>query len=1137
MATSLSTSHTTHQWKYDVFLSFRGEDTRDNFTSHLFAALSRKSVITFMDNNDLHVGEEITPAISKAIEESKIAIVIFSERYAFSRWCLNEIVRIIECKETCGQLVLPVFYHVGPSDVSVFAEAFPSYDQFEKVQKWKNALSKAANLSAFDSRVTRPESKLVDEIVMYTLKQLKQSYSSDVVEGIVGVDSRIEQIKELLSIGSVDVRFLGIWGMGGIGKTTLAEAVFYQIAYQFEGSCFLANVRGNFEKNGGLARLQEELLSKTLEKRDFKIDTPNIGYSFWVKQMLKHRRVLIVVDDANDSEQLDLLVGSHDWFGPGSRIIVTSRDKQVLTKIVDDIYEVKELVHHEALQLFNQTTFKKKCVPEDYSYLSDLVIEYAKGVPLALKVLGSFLFGKSKTEWESALDKLKKAPHRATQNVLKISYDGLDAEEKNIFLDIACFFRGESVEMVTKILDGCGFSTKIGLCLLVDKSLITILNDKVEMHDLLQEMGKEIVLQESKQPSQRTRLWNHEDILHVFSRNLGTETIEGMCLNTSMINKIELNSNAFGRMYNLRFLKFYQSYIHGGFKECTKIRLPQGLDSLSNELRYLHWHGYPLKSLPARIHLMNLVVLVLPYSKVKRLWKGCKDLKKLKVIDLSYSQALIRITELTTASNLSYMKLSGCKNLRSMPSTTRWKSLSTLEMNYCTKLESLPSSICKLKSLESLSLCGCSNLQSFPEILESMDRLKVLVLNGTAIKELPSSIERLKGLSSIYLENCRNLAHLPESFCNLKALYWLFLTFCPKLEKLPEKLSNLTTLEDLSVGVCNLLKLPSHMNHLSCISKLDLSGNYFDQLPSFKYLLNLRCLDISSCRRLRSLPEVPHSLTDIDAHDCRSLETISGLKQIFQLKYTHTFYDKKIIFTSCFKMDESAWSDFLADAQFWIQKVAMRAKDEESFSIWYPGSKIPKWFGYQSEGSSIVIQLHPRSHKHNLLGFTLCVVLAFEDEFEYHNSFFDVLCVYQLKNYRGEYTDCKEVYSSRTHVSGKNKYVGSDHVILFYDPNFSSTEANELSYNEASFEFYWQNNESCCMQSSMVKKCAAIPLYSREEECCNRLEGPIEIGINPMEEEAIDHKRYWDGSESSDEEREDRYPKKLKLMDGMIVPS
>ncbi|KAJ9173484.1 hypothetical protein P3X46_016608 [Hevea brasiliensis] len=972
------------------------------------------------------------------------------------------------------------------------------------------------------------------------------------------MDSSIEEIKAFLSSELVDVLILGIWGMGGIGKTTLAEAVFNQIACQFEGCCFLANVREKSEKSGGLTCLQEELLSKTLEEKDLKVDTPNIGYSFLINRMLSSKKVLIVVDDASSSDQVELLVGNRQWFGPGSRIIITSRDKQVLRKSVDHMYEVKKLEHHEALQLFSQNAFKMQNPTEDYQALSYSVIEYAKGIPLAVKVLGSFLFAKSKSEWDSALCKLKKAPHKDIKNVLKISYDELDGEEKDIFLHIACFFSGESLGMVTQILDGCGFSTEIGLRVLIDKSLISIPNNTIAMHDLLQEMGKEIVRQEFKEPGRRSRLWNHEEILHVLKKKTGTEAIEGMFLDMSKISKMHLSSNAFERMHNLQFLKFYKSDCCRDFGEESKVRLSQGLESLPDELRYLYWHGYPLESLPANFHLMNLIVLSLPHGKVRTLWKGNKDPTKLREIDLSFSQGLIDIPDLSRASNLTCMKLSGCNNIKSLPSTIGLRSLRTLdvnncsklkifpeisrnirflylngtaikevpssiaylirlqilEMNFCTELEILPSSICKLKSLEILSLHGCLNLKNFPEISEVMDQLKVLILNATGIKELPSSIEHLKGLSSIYLENCKNLTYLPESFCNLKALYWLFLASCPQLEKLPKKLSNLTILEDLTAGGCNLLKLPSHLNHLSCISKLDLSGNSFEKLPaSIKKLPHLQWLNISSCKRLQSVMELPLSLTDLDAHDCGSLEDISGLKQLFQLKCVEKFYQKRFVFTCCFKVEENVWSDFLADAQLWIQKVSMRVNDEESFSIWYPGSKIPEWFTNQSEGSSIMIQLPPHSRKYVLLGFVLCVVLAFQANFEYHNSFFHVLCVYHFKNNCGDCSDLQELYSSRSHVSGNAKNIWSEHVLLFFDPNFSAERASEFRYDEASFEFHLQNNDSNGRQSCKIKNCAVFPLYDQEEKYSN------------MEEETCKRKRSWDGSGRED------YPKRMMMQD------
>ena len=151
-------SSSTSQWKYDVFLSFRGEDTRKGFTSHLYAALEERGIYTFKDDNKLEVGKLISPELLKAIEESRFAIVILSKDYASSTWCLDELANIISCINKTGMIVLPVFYNVNPSDVrkhtNNFGQAFVKHEEcfkenMKKVQTWRDALTKVANLKGW----------------------------------------------------------------------------------------------------------------------------------------------------------------------------------------------------------------------------------------------------------------------------------------------------------------------------------------------------------------------------------------------------------------------------------------------------------------------------------------------------------------------------------------------------------------------------------------------------------------------------------------------------------------------------------------------------------------------------------------------------------------------------------------------------------------------------------------------------------------------------------------------------------------------------------------------------------------------------------------------------------------------------
>ena len=86
-----SSSSSSRRWIYDVFLSFRGKDTRNSFTHHLYVALQRSGIFTFRDNERLERGKSISPELLKAIEESRFAIVILSRNYASSTWCLEEL--------------------------------------------------------------------------------------------------------------------------------------------------------------------------------------------------------------------------------------------------------------------------------------------------------------------------------------------------------------------------------------------------------------------------------------------------------------------------------------------------------------------------------------------------------------------------------------------------------------------------------------------------------------------------------------------------------------------------------------------------------------------------------------------------------------------------------------------------------------------------------------------------------------------------------------------------------------------------------------------------------------------------------------------------------------------------------------
>ncbi|XP_061943585.1 disease resistance protein RPV1-like isoform X1 [Populus nigra] len=839
--------------KHDVFLSFRGEDTRVGFTSHLYAALDRKQIITFIDYQ-LVRGDEIPESLLRTIEEAKLSVIVFSENYASSKWCLEELAKIIERRRNNRQIVIPVFYKVDPSHVRYqtgsFGDALARLIKkkaltMDKEQSFRDALTDAANLSGCTLRESPLESEFIKNIVGDVLKKLHAMSSSHTTTGLFGIDVRVSKVEFLLDMESPDVLIVGIWGMGGIGKTTIAEAVCSKVRSRFQEIFF-----ESFRQQSDLRRkfLKRLLGQETLDT----MGSLSFRHSL-VRDRLRRIKVFIVLDDVDDLIRFEewkyLLDRQNSSFGPGSKVLITSRDKQVLSNVVDETYEVEGLNDEEAIQLFSSKALKN-CIPTiDQRRLIKKIVSHVQGNPLALIVLGSSLYGKSIEKWRSALNKL--AQHPQIEMALRISYDGLDSEQKSIFLDIAHFFIGWEQDRATRILDGFyGRSVKFDISTLIDKCLITTGNGYddnsyeiywLEMHDLLQEMAFNIVRAESDFPGERSRLCHPPDVVQVLEENKGTRKIKGISLDMSMLSRqIHLKSDAFAMMDGLRFLNFD----HDGSSEEDKMHLPPtGLEYLPNELRYLRWDGFPSKSLPPSFRAEHLVELHLSGSKLVKLWTGVKDVRNLREIDLSFSPYLTELPDLSMAKNLVSLRLVDCPSLTEVPSSLQYlDKLEKIDLYGCYNLRSFPMLDSKVLrfltisrcldvttcptisqnmvwlrleqtsikevpqsvtgKLEVLDLWGCSKMTKFPKISGDIEKLN---LGGTAIKEVPSSIQFLTRLCYLDMSGCSELESLPEITVPMKSLESLHLSGTP-LKELPSSIQFLTRLEKLDMIGCSKLE-------------------------------------------------------------------------------------------------------------------------------------------------------------------------------------------------------------------------------------------------------------------------------------------------------------------------------------------
>ncbi|CAI0393481.1 unnamed protein product [Linum tenue] len=442
----------------EVFLSFRGPDTRHEITDVLYHFLLRSKIRTFKHDEDLHEGEGIWPSLVEVMKESKVYVPILSENYAHSKWCLKELAEMVDCRrQDKGHIILPIFYKVDPRDVrkqsGAYEEAFKRHARNfdgKTLQIWKDALKEVGELKGW--HVTDKE--------------------------------------------------------GNIKVLTLVEG------------CWL--------------------------------------------------------------------------------------------------YEVGEMSYEHSFELFCKHAFRMDSAPHDYATLSRDIVSTAGGLPLTIKVVGSLLFEEGKAFWEETLLRLRETSETEVLERLKISYDTLEYEAKEIFLDIACFYVGTDREIASYMWSDCRFYPISSINVLIQRSMIKVGdNNEFKMHDQLRDLGKEIVHEEdTEHPWMRSRIWLGDDTFQVLHNNKGMEKVKALQLTWLPLDTLELTNEQFSNSSELRYFCGDYIKITGDFSG-----LLQNLRWI--RLRYHENSGDRISN----FHMSKLVILDLRSSFIRDDWGGWSHIK------------------------------------------------------------------------------------------------------------------------------------------------------------------------------------------------------------------------------------------------------------------------------------------------------------------------------------------------------------------------------------------------------------------------------------------------------------------------------------------------------------------------------
>ncbi|XP_071718524.1 disease resistance protein RUN1-like [Rutidosis leptorrhynchoides] len=985
---SSSSMTNNHHKLYDVFLSFRGADTRLNFTNHLHKALESANLKIFYDDKEIETGVYLKPELETAIKGSRASVIVLSESYASSSWCLDELVLILDQHMISNQIVIPIFYHVEPTDVRKQQKTFKvAMDEHEKkmeaevdlekksmldnkIKKWKEALKQVADLKGQDAK-GRPETDFIKEIIDDIYRRLGGSITSS-LPLLIGMENSINSINSWMKkVSSNTVDILTISGMSGIGKTSVASHVYELHRHRFDASSFIEDISICAHSNG-MPCLQKQLLSHVLKTSPVEVHRVS-EYTSIIENALFHKKVFLVLDDVDSVDHLNALLG-YKGLHPGSKIIITTKDVSLTEKCAlfnlqvppkPETHSLEGLSYNASVRLLCFHAFKCEILEERYEEVSDEIVKYCGGHPLALRLMGSSLRKKDVAYWEEYINELKLGPEEPISEILKKSFDHLSENDKELLKHIACFFIGKKRYFTETVLKACDIKVTSGITHLIERFLLR--EDKYSnvlmMHSLIQEKGRNEVRRESpERPEERSRLWCHTESYKVLKKKMGTRNIKGLALDMNMIQKeklrgslFALETDALSEMDDLKLLQLNYVQLYGSYKKFPK------------KLRWLCMQWFPLECMPLDLPMKKLVALDMSYSSIKFFVISYSNIGNTQKLSGSSSK------DTRLLGSLKILDVSFCEQLYSLGGFFELHKLERLTATNCIGLIDICESIGECSELVFVDLSYCNKLEKIP--LGKLKKVKTLLLDGCNLGESQTEINSQTSSSSIVMTIPRNLkflvVSLPSSLMRLSLqnnnLY---------SESFPTDLSCLSMLKELILDKNPIVLMPYCVRTLPMLETL--SMNHCEQLTTIKHppptLTSLSTLFSSRVRKFVFDPDMSPMALRVHFYSLRSSTSveIEGVVKIQPMADVEERLLRSLRWSTLDFTNIKCIVIFYGDNT--KEEIEIQMYYEFGiFSTIYGGREMPNWISERKDGPSISFTI-PSSAK-TLTGLNLCYVL------------------------------------------------------------------------------------------------------------------------------------------------------------------